>query len=117
MTLHLTHIRRHRAPWRRAGPVLVAIGGLLVLSWLVGCAAPTAQQQRIVDVICGTDAALQPIIVPVAVAVAAPTPAGAPVAAAAGLDTALVHPAVVAACAVYGTRPVAVVAVPAVKPL
>ena len=114
MTLHLHHVR---PAWSRALPVVLAIACLLVLSWLIGCAAPTAQQQRIVDVLCGTDAALQPIIVPVAVAVAAPTPAGAPVLAAAGLDTVLVHPAVVAACAVYGTKPVAVVAVPAAKPL
>jgi hypothetical protein len=99
-------------------PTLGSIGAAVILgsllAWiLLGCTdagTPTAATQRTIDVICASDQTLQPIVVPVAVGVtSAAAPAAAPgVAAAAQLDALLVHPAVVAACAKYASKPVAV---------
>jgi hypothetical protein len=117
MSLHLHHPPLAPA-WRRAAPVVLAIALLLGLTWLLpGCTSTgtlTPQAQQIVDVTCQQDAVMQPIVVPVIVAATAATPAGAPAAAAAGLDTLLLHPAVIAACAQYHSKPVAVVPAPIV---
>lgn len=64
---------------------------------------PTATQQHVIDVLCAGDAMAQPVVVPIVVAVA---PGGA---IAGVVDTALVHPAVVKACAKYGSKPAEVV--------
>jgi hypothetical protein len=92
---------------------------VVVALMLAGCTstgALTPQAQQIFDITCAKDAALQPIVVPVAVAVtsiAAPVAAG-PAVVAGQIDQILVHPAVVAACAKYAATPVA--AVPAALP-
>jgi hypothetical protein len=80
-----------------------------------GCTGPpTAQGQQVIDVLCKTDAKAQPIVVPVII-MAAPVvagPAAPAIALAAAIDDALIHPAVVRACADYSSKPVAVVAAP-----
>lgn len=92
---------------------------LVVALLLAGCTSSgtmTPQAQQIFDVTCAKDAALQPIVVPVAVAVTSTVApiAAAPAVLAAQVDQILVHPAVVAACAQYGGKPVT--AVPAAQP-
>jgi hypothetical protein len=122
MTLHLHHPPLFHCIERSAAiSAVIAAATVFAVVFLSGCATPPAntmspQVQKVFDVTCGVDAHLQPIVVPVAVAVAAPTPAGLPVAAGAALDTALLHPAIVAACAVYGTKPVAVALDPVQPP-
>lgn len=105
---------------RRGVGVGIVLSGLLwaLLAGLVlsGCSdagTATPQAQRVVDVLCERDAALQPIVVPV-VATAAPAtgPAAPVVAGALAADQLLIHPAVVAACARYASKPAGVVAVP-----
>lgn len=76
----------------------------IALGYIAGCAAdgtPNAKAQQVIDVACNTDALVQPVMVPVVVASA---PGTAP---AAATDTLLVHPAVVAACAQYHSKPAA----------
>jgi hypothetical protein len=72
---------------------------------LAGCTL-TPGEQKIVSVACKLDAVAQTVVVAVAPTV---VPATSP---AVSLDQALVHPAVVAACAQFGGTPVAVAAVP-----
>lgn len=77
-----------------------------------------AQLQTVVAAVCQIDAQDQPIVValaaPVVTAVSATNPtAGAAVAGAVALDTTVVHPDIVAACARMNAVPVA--AVPAAK--
>lgn len=92
-------------------PVAGVLGALLALSFLVGCqapdpvtgvSAPSQSSQQVIDVMCTSDALLVPVVVPV---ILAAQPTAAP---AAALDTVLVHPAVVAACAAYARRPAAI---------
>ena len=81
----------------------------VVAAGVSACTAQqAAQQQQVVRVLCMHDAILQPV----AVVIAASTgPQGA---AAAQTDALLVHPAVVAACAAYGAKPL--VATPVADP-
>ena len=75
----------------------------LPLALFGGCAAPpTAQQQQVLRVLCQVDGAIVPVAQPV---VATLGPSGAT---AVALDAALVHPAVVAACAQLGGVPAGV---------
>ncbi len=90
--------------------VLTAILLSPMIWWLVGCAtAPSPREQIVIDVVCRSDALAQPVIVPVVLLIAPATgPAAPAVAVGVAVDTALVHPAVVAACARYGSRPIAI---------
>ena len=87
------------------GTILAGFAGMLT-ACQNGAITPQAAQG--IAVACQTDAALQPVVVPLAAAVVPQ------VAAAAALDQALVHPAVLAACAAVaaGAHPVAVVVTP-----
>lgn len=95
---------------RIAAAILFAALGGWVVSGCTNTGTPTPQAQHVIDVLCERDAALQPLIVPV-VAVASPAagPAAPVVGAALAADQVLVHPAVVAACAQYHSKPAAVV--------
>ena len=99
----------------RRGPVMVLNGALclLLIWWILGCTPDGSLSERgqhLVVVACAGDALVQPILVSVVLLVAPATgPAAPAVAAAATLDQVLVHPAVVAACAAYASRPDAVV--------
>lgn len=76
-----------------------------ILCLLSGCAAdgtPTAQMQKSIDVLCEGDAIAQPILVK-SVPVVVPNSDVAVTA-----DALLVHPAIVAACANYHSKPTAV---------
>ena len=91
-------------------PVVVVLGVLVGLSFLIGsCAASTntgpdnLTLSKTVDVICISDALLQPVAVPVVVALAPGATS------AATLDVLLIHPAVVAACGAYARRPAQVI--------
>lgn len=88
--------------------------GIIVFAGLAGCTpagAPTPQAQHLIDVVCERDAALQPVVVPVVLAASpASGPAAPVVAGALAADQLLVHPAVVAACATYHSKPAAIVA-------
>lgn len=90
---------------------IVALVTLLGLSLITGCqapdpvtgaSAPSQTSQQVIDVMCTSDALLVPVVVPV---ILATQPTAAP---AVALDTVLVHPAVVAACAAYARRPAAI---------
>jgi hypothetical protein len=85
---------------------------IALLTLLAGCALPppSAHQQEVIRVLCASDALAQPIIVPVAIA-AAPVAGGAAptVIATANADERMAHPAVVAACARFGKKPVGTV--------
>lgn len=84
---------------------------ILAACLLAGCTpAQVAQVQNANAVFCQKDGALQPILVPLNAAVAtAVVPTAAPVVAGAvALDTAVVHPSIVAACAAVNATPVAV---------
>ncbi len=91
--------------------VLTAILWSPLIWWLVGCAtAPSPRVQVVIDVLCLGDALAQPVIIPVVLLIAPATGAAAPaVAVGVAVDTALVHPAVVAACARYGSKPVGMI--------
>ncbi len=92
--------------------VLTAILWSPLFWWLFGCAgaSPSPREQMVIDVVCHGDALAQPIIVPVVLLIAPATGAAAPaVAVGVAVDTALVHPAVVAACARYGSKPVGMI--------
>lgn len=86
------------------------------LGLLAGCAPGggiSPGGQRVVDVLCGGDAAAQPLVIPVVVmASPAAGPAQPAVAAGVAVDQLLVHPIVVRACADHGSKPAAVVAAP-----
>jgi uncharacterized protein YjeT (DUF2065 family) len=104
---------KSRTPGDIAAALIIA--ALAMVALLDGCTpagAPNANAQRIVAVACAQDAALQPIVVPVIVAVgSAAAPGAAPaIGAVAQGDALLLHPAVVAACAAYASKPAAVVA-------
>ena len=83
-------------------PVAAALMAL-ALAGTVAASCTTTEIKEI-QIACQIDAALQPILVPLAAEL---VPALAPIAA---TDEALVHPAVVAACAAIGGKPVAVIA-------
>ncbi len=103
-------MRRHRS----GTLVLCALLWLPMLWWLAGCAPGTLPpgHQRVVDVLCERDMALQPVVVPVVLMVApAAGPAGVAVAGAVAVDLLLIHPGIVAACAAYASRPAEVVSV------
>lgn len=82
---------------------------LAVLATAACSPAQVAQLATINAVVCKVDGQLQPVVVPLDAAVAtAVAPGSAPViAGAVALDTNLVHPAVVAACAAIGGTAVA----------
>ena len=117
MTSYEDDLRAARGIW--TGTIFGAALWAAVGGWLLpGCTstgAPTPQAQKVINVLCKGDATAQPIVVQVATIAAPATGAAAPaVAVGAALDQVLVHPAVVAACARYGTQPATVVpAVPA----
>ena len=84
---------------------------LAVLLLLAGCAAPTPAQQHVFAVLCRVDTVAQPVLVTLA-------PAAGPVGSAGAVaDNLLVHPAVLAACAVVNGTPAAVVVAPLAIPV
>ncbi len=94
-----------------AAIIVAALAGLVASGCTNG--TPSASGQKVIDVLCKGDALVQPIVVPVIVMAAPATGPVAPaVAAGVALDTALIHPAIVKACADYMAKPVAVVAEP-----
>jgi hypothetical protein len=86
-----------------AATIFLIAGGAVLLGYLFGCTTPTPTEQRIIDITCDSDAVLQPTLVQIVIA---PVP-GANVA-----DNLLVHPAVVEACAIYHSKPIAAVVEP-----
>ena len=78
---------------------------LAVLLLLAGCAAPTPAQRHTLLIVCKVDAVAQPFIVELA-------PIAGPIGSAGAVaDNMLVHPAVVAACALVNGVPQAVASV------
>lgn len=109
VALNVYHAKNAGAP--TGTPSTPAVVALLVAGLsLTACAndgSLTPQAQRVVGAVCVADALAQPVAVAVAPSLA-PT-----LAPAAGVDAALVHPAVVAACAAVGGHPVGVRVAPA----
>ena len=92
-----------------AATPVVAIAGMVAIALAAGCTPLNKQQQQALTIGCQIDSVVQPLAVNTLPVLA---PGTAP---AAQVDTLLVHPAVVAACARLGGVPAAVAAGVVVK--